>query len=187
MKAVIDTCSLISFVRYYLPFDQGNRLKDFLKEQILDKKIIVLDKVAAECEYTSNGLVVKSLPFIKDKKYRTSTSSLVAPPKFHHLIDCNFINASEKRKLTDAEYQKLRGDYLNSADCSLILYTYDKKNTEEIVIITEETGYNNDGKAFKKIPENCKAIDIKTQMLPEFLKSNGIINLSIDIAATSLF
>lgn len=86
MKAIIDTCSLISFVRYYLPFDQGNQLKNLLEKQILEKKIIVLDKVAKECEYTSQGLVISALPFIKNKKYRTSTSSLIAPAKFHKLI-----------------------------------------------------------------------------------------------------
>ena len=37
MKALIDTSSLISFVRYYLPFDQDNKLKDFLEKQILEK------------------------------------------------------------------------------------------------------------------------------------------------------
>lgn len=187
MKAIIDTCSLISFVRYYLPFDQDNQLKNFLETQILEKKIIVLDKVAKECEYTSQGLVISALPFIKNKKYITSTSSLIAPAKFHKLIDNNFLIGSEKKGLTDAEYQSKRDGFLNSADCAIILYAYNNKASEEIIIITEETGYNNDGKVFKKIPENCKFIDVKTQTLPEFFKSNDLINLSIDITATSLF
>lgn len=187
MKAIIDTCSLISFVRYYLPFDQDNQLKNFLETQILEKKIIVLDKVAKECEYTSQGLVISALPFIKNKKYITSTSSLIAPAKFHKLIDNNFLIGSEKKGLTDAEYQSKRDGFLNSADCAIILYAYNNKASEEIIIITEETGYNNDGKVFKKIPENCKIIDVKTQTLPEFFKSNDLINFSIDITATTLF
>lgn len=183
MKAVIDTSSLISFVRYCIPFDEGNKLMDFLKNQILEKNIIVLDKVAEECKYLSGGLVVKTLPFINDKKYRTSTNSLIANQKFHRLVDNNFINGSEKNHLNEAEYLIKRTDYINSADCTMILYAFTYKDT---FIVTEESGYNNDGKAFKKIPENCKPIGITTMTLPEFLKQNGI-GLSIEVAATSLF
>ena len=187
MKALIDTSSLISFVRYYLPFDQDNKLKDFLEKQILEKKIIVLDKVATECVYTSQGLVVSALPFINNKKFKTSTSSLIAPPKFHKLIDNNFVIGSEKKELSIAEYQNKRDDFLNSADCFLILYAFTNKAFDDIIIITEETGFNNDGTVFKKIPENCNFIDVKTQTLPEFFKSNNLINLSIDITTTTLF
>lgn len=187
MKALIDTSSLISFVRYYLPFDQGNKLKSFLEKQILEKRIIVLDKVATECVYTCQGLVVSALPFINNKKYKTSTSSLIAPQKFHKLIDNNFLIGTEKKELSIAEYQNKRDAFLNSADCFLILYAFTNKASEDIIIITEETGFNNDGKVFKKIPENCKFIDVKTQTLPEFFTSNDLINLSIDVAATTLF
>jgi len=187
MKAVIDTSSLLSFVRYYLPFDQDNKLISFLEKQILEKKIIVLDKVEQECEYTSQGLVVSALPFIKDKKYKTSTSSLIASPKFHRLIDNNFINSSERKELNDAEYQVKRDGFLNSADCSMILYAFNNKESEEIIIITEETGYNNDGKAFKKIPENCKAINVTTMTLPHFFKVNDVVTLSVEVETTTLF
>lgn len=187
MKAVIDTSSLISFVRYYLPFDKDDKLKMFLETQILSKNIIVLDKVETECERQGKGQVVTALPFIKQAKYKTSTASLIAPKRFHYLIDNNFINGSEKNRLDEAEYQVVRDNYLQSADCAMILYAYNNKAREDVVIITEETGFNNDGKAFKKIPENCKAIGIITQTLPEFFKTNGIINLSIDVTATTLF
>ena len=133
-----------------------------------------------------NGLL-RDETWIKNKKYRTSTSSLIAPAKFHKLIDNNFLIGSEKKGLSDAEYQLKRDGFLNSADCAIILYAYNNKASEEIIIITEETGYNNDGKVFKKIPENCKFIDVKTQTLPEFFKSNDLINLSIDITTTTLF
>jgi len=187
MKAIFDTSSLISFVRYYLPFDKSNKLKDFLKKQILDKKIVVLDRVATECEYQGQGQVVSALPFINEKKFKTSTTSLIAPPKFHHLIDHNFINGSVKNQFGEAEYQAERDKYLKSADCAMILYAYNNKSTEKTIIITEETGFNNDGKVFKKIPENCKSIEVTTQTLPEFFISNGLIDFSIDVTATTLF
>ncbi|MGI5848236.1 MAG: DUF4411 family protein [Candidatus Cryptobacteroides sp.] len=187
MKAVIDTSSLISFVRYYLPFDKDNKLKDFLEQQILEKKIVVLDKVAEECEYCSHSLVISALPFINNNKYKTSTSSLFAPPKFHNLIDNNFINSSERNRLGEAEYQAERDRFLKSTDCNLILYAFVNNPTEETIIITEETGYNNDGKSFKKIPENCKSIGITTLSLPKFLEANGVIDFSINVTATTLF
>lgn len=137
MKAVIDTSSLIAFVRYYLPFDKAHKLRDFMEKQILDKKIVVLDKVATECEYQGQGQVVSALPFLKDRKYKTSTASLIAPPKFHKLIDNNFINGSEKNHLGEAEYQVERDQFLKSADCAMILYAYTNKDDESI-IITEE-------------------------------------------------
>ena len=187
MKAVIDTNSLISFVRYYLPFDKDGKLKDFIEKQILEKKIIVLDEVAKECEYVSQGLVLSKLPFIKDKKYKTSTASLVAPTRFHNMVDNNFIIGTERNKLDEPGYAAKRDSYLKSADCLMILYAYLNKAAEETIIITEETRYENDGKVFKKIPENCKSADIKTVSLPEFLEENDVIELSINVSATTLF
>ncbi len=187
MKAIIDTCSLVAFVRYYLPFDKDGKLRDFLERQILERNLVVIDKVAVECERQSHGLVTSALPFIKHAKYKTSTSSLIAPARFHSLIDNNFVIGSEKNRLNEAEYQLVREEYLQSADCSMILYAYSNKCTEDVTIITEETGYNNDGKVFKKIPENCKVINVKTMKLPEFLKDNYVIDFTITVTATTLF
>ena len=50
MKAVIDTSSLVSLVRYFLPFDKEGKLKTFLDENILSGKVIVLEQVAEECK-----------------------------------------------------------------------------------------------------------------------------------------
>lgn len=50
MKAVIDTSSLVSLVRYYLPFDKEGKLKAFIEERIEAKKLIVLEQVVAECK-----------------------------------------------------------------------------------------------------------------------------------------
>lgn len=61
MTAVIDTSSLISLVRYYLPFDRQNILYDLFQKKIESNQIIVLDKVFDECRYTSQGIVVKKL------------------------------------------------------------------------------------------------------------------------------
>jgi len=45
MKAVIDTNSLLSLVRYYLPFDKKGVLFQFIKSKIETGDIIIIDKV----------------------------------------------------------------------------------------------------------------------------------------------
>lgn len=187
MKAVIDTSSLISLVRYYLPFDKGGKFSVFLEEQILAKNILVIDKVVEECELQGKGQVVNAFPFLKKVKYKTNTSTLTAAPKFYNLVDHNFVVGTEKNRLNDAEYQLKRDEFLNSADLRMILYAYNSKDIEPVIIITEETGYSNDGKVFKKIPEICKSIGITTMTLPDFLSKYDVIDFLIDIAATTLF
>jgi len=70
MKVVIDTSSLMALVRYYLPFDNDNSLKDFFKTKVENKEIIVLDKVAIESKRNDKGTIIKSLEFIEDKKIK---------------------------------------------------------------------------------------------------------------------
>ena len=103
MKVLIDTCSLISFVRYYLPFDKEGKLLTFLEEQILSKNIIVLDKVITECRRQGKGLVINALPFLRNAKYKTDSTTLIPRPKFYNLIDNNFVIGSEKNHLNQAE------------------------------------------------------------------------------------
>ncbi len=55
MKAVIDTSSLVSLVRYYLPFDKEGKLKAFIEERIEAKELVVLEQVAAECKLQGKG------------------------------------------------------------------------------------------------------------------------------------
>lgn len=46
----------------------------------------------------------------------------------------------------------------------------EKKQGQEITVVTEETSSSNDNKLFKKIPEMCSAVDIKCMKLPELIK-----------------
>ena len=187
MKAVIDTSSLVSLVRYYLPFDKEGKLKDFLEERIMAKKIVVLEEIAQECKRQGKGQVVVALPFITQLKYKTSITGIRINKTLYNLIDNNFVNGSIKALLPEAEYQFEREKFTGSADFAMVLYAYSLKEKEEMVIITEETGYSNDGKPFKKIPDICGIIGVKTQNLPTFLKENNLIDLSVKVQKTSLF
>ena len=187
MKAVIDTSSLVSLVRYFLPFDKEGKLKVFLEENILSGKIIVLEQVVEECKRQGKGQVIEAFPFIAKPKYKTSIAEIKPNKAIYNLIDNNFINASVRALLPDAEYQFARDKFMASADFAMMLYAYSIKDKENVVIVTEETGFSNDGKPFKKIPDICGIIGVKTQNFSSFLLKNGIINMTIEVAKTSLF
>ncbi|HMK03016.1 MAG TPA: DUF4411 family protein [Ferruginibacter sp.] len=179
-KAVIDTSSLLSLVRYYLPFDLHSKLFDLIKKKIADKEIILLDKVIDECKNTSKGIVMDSLSFLTDKAFIKdhhpffNTESMIAPApaKFLNQLDNTFVNGVMKNKLTTVQYDSLRNDFLISADAKLIIYCLNQlKNSplEKILLVTEETETNNDKKVFQKIPAICKFLDIEVITLPELL------------------
>lgn len=85
MKVVIDTNSLLSLVRYYLPFDKKEILFQFIKRKIEIGEIIIIDKVLQECTYNSKGIVITTLDYLKDKTFLKAskapykTDSLIAP------------------------------------------------------------------------------------------------------------
>ena len=98
MKAIIDTSSLLSLVRYYLPFDQKAILFDFIKSEFENGNLILIDAVYEECEYFSQGLVLKTLNYLNEKAFRKKfnlplkTKDLLPPStkKFYNLLDDNF-------------------------------------------------------------------------------------------------
>lgn len=187
MKAVIDTSSLVSLVRYYLPFDKDGNLAGFLEERIESKRIIVLEQVVAECQLQGKGQVVKALPFIDKPKNKTAITDIQINKKLFNMIDNNFVNGSVVGRLPEAEYQLERDKFTRTADFAMMLYAYSVKEKEEVVVVTEETGYSNDGKPFRKIPGICETIGVRTLNLPMFFKENGIINIAVEVAKTSLF
>lgn len=68
MRAAIDTTSLVSFVRYYLPFDKADKLKKLLEKKFNSGEVIVLDKVFEESGRVAKGIVTEKLDFLDDKK-----------------------------------------------------------------------------------------------------------------------
>jgi hypothetical protein len=181
MKVVIDTSSLLSLVRYYLPFDKNSILLNYFKEKISSGEIIIIDKILEECEYTSKGVVIEVLAFLKDKSFMKAhklpinTEFIIppAPDKFYRQVDNQFINGVIKNKLTPVQYENRKNDYLNSADMKLILFCLNYKKdhpNEKIVLVSEETVDSNDSKVFKKIPAICKILEIEIMTLPELFE-----------------
>ena len=186
MKVVIDTNSLLSLVRYYLPFDKKGVLFQFFKKKLEIGEIIIIDRVLQECIYNSKGIVITTLDYLSDKVFlRTAkvpfkTDSLLAPSprKFLRQVENQFVNTviRKQRKLTDTEFENQKNAFLNGADMKQIILCLNLlKDGEKVILVTEETENSNDNKLFKKIPAICKEINIETMTLPELLaKYEGI-------------
>ena len=165
---VIDTCSLVNLVRYYLPFDKNSILFNFIKTKVESKEIIVIDKVYEECSYVAKRIVVNELPFLKSNTI--NTSEYLPDKQFFHYTDNDFVNAVAKNKLSPELFEVEKSKFLEGADAKLLLFCKNNKNLiTEPCIITEETEGSNDNKPFKKIPTLCKTLLIDTITLPTLL------------------
>lgn len=182
MNALIDTSSLLAFVRYYLPFDKNNTLKNFIERKYETGEIIILDKVLEESKYLAQGLILKKLDFLVDTSRKTkvvSTGSLLPFPKFFNMLENQFCNREviKLKALNDIEFEIEKNKYLSNADAKLILYAMQHKSTNPI-IVTEETIASNDNKIFRKIPDNCKSIGIQCCTLPILLTEHFKLELN---------
>ena len=180
MKIVIDTNSLLSLVRYYLPFDSENHLIDFFQIKIANGNIIIIDKVYQQCQYQSKGLILEKLDFLTMKDFlkkskqpfKTSDLLIPNPKRFFHLLDNNFVNSivKKQKKITDAEFEVEKERFLEDADMKLVIVSLNFiQKGEDVLLITEETSSNNDNKLFNKIPLICSELNIVTKTLPELI------------------
>lgn len=189
MKALIDTSSLLSLVRYYLPFDKKGVLFEVIKRKFETGEIILLDAVLEECKYVGQKAILIKLDyledkdFLKDNKVILKTDDLIplAPAKFLNQLKNQFVaNQYQFRKLTEAEFEVKKKEFLDSADAKLIMYAQRlmKENPEEeFYLVTEETSSANDLKLFKKIPAICNILGIPVITLPELLGKFSEIDL----------
>lgn len=180
MRVVIDTNSLLSLVRYYLPFDKRGKLFDFFKNKIEDGSIIIIDKVLQECKYNAKGIVITKLDYLDDKiflkrsktPYKTDSLLAPSPAKFLRQLENQFVNTVvvRQKKLTESEFENQKNLFLDNADIKQIILCLNLvKAGEDVVLVTEESENNNDNKLFKKIPAICKELNIPTMTLPELI------------------
>jgi hypothetical protein len=181
MRVLIDTSSLLALVRYYIPFDKENSLKNFIKKKIDEGIILVIDKVFDESKFTSRGTILNDLDFLKDKARHFKTDELLPSQNFFKILDNQLCYASQKSRLNTAEYELSRNKYLDSADAKLILYCFNASHSlmlDKPILVTEETNSENDNKLFKKLPSICSLLEIDSCNLPTLLKDHFKINLS---------
>ena len=87
MRAVIDTTSLVSFVRYYLPFDKADKLKKLLEKKFNSGEMIVLDKVYDESKFVAKGIVSQELTFLAKSSKIIKTEILLPEQKFFKRLE----------------------------------------------------------------------------------------------------
>ncbi len=173
-KYLFDTCSLIALVRYYLPFDSDDKLKNFIYKGFESKEFIMLKQVKYECEQVSSGLVFNELPQLKN--IQSINFNKIVTDKIHRLIDNNFIiSQAQINRLESGEYEIQKQQFIESADFNLIYCAMENNCT----IITEETPTNNDNKLFKKIPTICQIQEIKCISISQLLQTRLDINFAI--------
>ena len=170
MITLIDTSSLVALARYYQPFDKDKVLYSYLEKEISEGRMIVLDKVAEEAQYTAKGIAINYLSFLSNKKYIHSSESIIPTKRFFNMLDNNFVVPSEKKLLDESLYEERRNSYLMSADAVIVLFADSYHGLEPIQIVTEESNSSNDRKLFQKIPRICEQMKFKTMRLPEYLK-----------------
>ena len=176
MTTIIDTSSLLSFVRYYLPFDSKGVLRKFIVEQVRQGAVVVLDAVWEECGYVAQGIVVQELSELLE--YVEDTTSLLPPSqrKMSNLLDENFCQRIIKNKLSEEEYLLQKQGFMKSADYKIIVKSMQPKGMfdEGCSVLTEETSASNDNKVFKKLPSILRSLNIPVSNISQFFKNNGI-------------
>lgn len=125
MKAVIDTSSLLSLVRYYLPFDKKGILFGAIKDKFLSGELVLLDSFLEECKFVSQKVVLKKLEYLGDKdflkehKFIVKTDELipVSPAKFLNMVKNQFVaGPAQFRKLNKAEFEVQKNRFMDSAN-----------------------------------------------------------------------
>lgn len=181
MRAVIDTTSLVSFVRYYLPFDKADKLKKLLEKKFISGELIILDKVFEEAGRIAKGIVTEQLEFLDNKKKLVKTELILPEQKFFKILENQLCYGAQKNRLNTVEFDLKKKEFLEAADAKLILFCLKDKNKLELdkpILVTEETRTDNDGKLFKKLPEICSILEIEHCNLPTLLRDYFQINLS---------
>ena len=180
MRAVIDTSSLLFFVRAYLPFEKEGKLKKLLEKKFNSGELIVLDKVYEESGRVAKGIVTKELDFLDNKKKLVKTDLILPEQKFFNILENQLCYGAQKNKLISTEFEVKKKEFLESADAKLILFCENDKNPLELdkpILVTEETRSEKDNKLFKKLPDICTILNIKHCNLPTLLRDHFQINL----------
>lgn len=176
MRTIIDTSSLVCMAQYFNPFDDREALNSFLRTNMENGTFIILDRVIDEVRNVSQAIAYQTFSCLGVKKLISSTVGLQPSRRFFHMLDHNFVDkAIKKLKLGDDDsiYQNARDNYLQGADCGMIVYAMNAQNQlEPIQILTEESPNQNDGKLFKKIPSICRELNIPTVNIVGFFKQH---------------
>jgi Domain of unknown function (DUF4411) len=181
MKVIIDSSSIINFLKYYY-FDKkeenavNQKLYDFILDKIYKHEIFIIDKVF-------NELNRPETINVKQLTKKNVIDSVYLFPKVEQLIDTFYIKSNERflgndSLLIEHEIQRYQEKY---ADLYLIALCQDLiLKGDDVILISEET-FSRDNKLIKKIPTICHHENINCKDLPFLLFSHYQNNLIFDL------
>ena len=144
-----------------------------------------------ECSHTSQGVIVKKLPFLSSKEFKNlivKEDYFLPDTKFLRIINDHFLIKAKFNSLLPEQQEAQRESYLHSGDFSLLLCAYMENKgmagslfADELWVLTDESANENDNKCFKKIPTCCKILETPTINIREYLEkiTNGKIEVII--------
>jgi hypothetical protein len=97
MKTIPDTSSLVRMAQSYWPFDRTDALGAFLRSELACGELLLIDAVAAECKYVSQGIALDTFNCLQNKEWQISTVNLQPPQKFYRMLDNNFVDQVYKK------------------------------------------------------------------------------------------
>ena len=192
MVVVVDTCSLLRLVDYYLPLDKTNKLVPLFEQLFYCREMVMTQAVYEECKYVSKGIVVKSLPFLnskESKKLIVTPEAFVPDLKLLRLVDEHFTIKAKFNSLEPAEQEAQKEKFLCGGDFSILQCAYMEKKGmagslfgDDLRVLTDESSTENDSKCYKKIPSCCKILGAPTINIREYLEiiTDGKIELIIN-------
>ncbi|MEI8364758.1 MAG: DUF4411 family protein [archaeon] len=173
--AVIDTCSLSNFLRYYI-FDRGQETEEnyevlfnFFIEKIKKKELIVIDKVIVELLNYDDPEGIFKYFATRISKLVTNTDNCTDIVKSLYK-DYEETIKSNLSKKTDNEEEKSRqiSKYQSrDADLYLVAYCIELNQLDKTILITDENSRQSPG--FPKIPNICKDKGIMCDNLPNLI------------------
>lgn len=191
MVVVVDTCSLLRLVDYYLPLDKANKLVPLFEQLFYSREVVMTQAVYEECKHVSKEIIVKSLPFLisKESKKLIVTSDFFVPDqKLLRIVDEHFTIRAKFNSLKPEEQEAQKDSFLRGGDFSILQCAYMEKKgmagnlfRDDLRVLTDESSVENDSKCYKKIPSCCKFLGTPTINIREYLEiiTDGRIELII--------
>ncbi len=191
MVVVVDTCSLHRLVEYYLPLDKSKRIVPLLERLFYSREMVMTQAVYEECQRVSKGIIVKALPFLNSKqgkKLIVAPETFAPDQKLLRIVDDHFTIRAKFNSLRPEEREAQKENYLQGGDFSILQCAYMEKKGmsgslfgDDLQVMTDESGAENDSKCYKKIPSCCKVLGTPTINIREYLDfiTDGRIELII--------
>lgn len=176
---LIDSSCFWMLIKYYLPFDANDKLRNFLEDRFEQEEIVLLGKVWQEIENKQN--INDALPFLAQTD---AVPVRTAPLPLIEKARKKWAGSRARDNMPPKEFDKYVDRYIKSADFHLIALCWEQKHQKPdellsipdapLIIVTEESNIQWNNKAFRKIPIICRDEGIECINLAQMLQRLGV-------------